>query len=66
LTEIPVILKTKKTSLLPAAEKNNTLFVNGCKTPGLDINRMTNDGLHLDAVASKKLIEPVVKLMMNK
>jgi acyl-CoA thioesterase I len=52
-------------TLKKIAEQNNTLFVNGCKTPGLDINRMTNDGLHLDAVASKKLIEPVVKLMMK-
>lgn len=45
------------------AKRNNCLFVNGYKTPGLDINTMTEDGLHLDAVASKKLIEPVVKLI---
>jgi polygalacturonase/lysophospholipase L1-like esterase len=45
------------------AKRNNCLFVNGFKTPGLDINTMTTDGLHLDAVASQKLVEPVVKLI---
>lgn len=45
------------------AKRNHCLFVNGYKTPGLDINTMTEDGLHLDATASRKLIEPVVKLM---
>jgi polygalacturonase/lysophospholipase L1-like esterase len=45
------------------AKRNHCLFVNGFKTPGLDINTMTEDGLHLDATASKKLIEPVVKLI---
>lgn len=45
------------------AKQNDCLFVNGFKTPELNINIMTADGLHLDSVASKKLIEPVVKLM---
>lgn len=45
------------------AKRNDCLFVNGFKTPGLDINTMTPDGLHLDATGSKKLIEPVVQLM---
>jgi lysophospholipase L1-like esterase len=45
------------------AKRNDCLFVNGFKTPGLDINTMTADGLHLDSVASKKLIEPVIKLV---
>jgi len=45
------------------AKQNNCLFVNGYTTPGLDIETMTNDGLHLDSAASKKLIEPVVKLI---
>jgi len=47
------------------AKHNGCLFVNGYKTPGLDINTMTADGLHLDAVAYKKLVAPVVKLMME-
>lgn len=47
------------------AKRNHCLFVNGYKTPGLDINGMTPDGLHLDAVGSRKLIEPVVRLMTN-
>lgn len=45
------------------AKKTGCLFVNGFKTPGLDINTMTADGLHLDAIASRKLIEPVVALI---
>ena len=47
------------------AKRNNCLFVNGYKTPGLDINAMTADGLHLDAEGSRKLIEPVVALMVE-
>jgi acyl-CoA thioesterase I len=29
----------------------------------LDINTMTQDGLHLDATASRKLMEPVITIM---
>jgi lysophospholipase L1-like esterase len=47
------------------ARRNHCFFVNGYKTPGLDINAMTPDGLHLDAEASKKLIMPVVKLILK-
>ncbi|WP_207429759.1 GDSL-type esterase/lipase family protein [Pedobacter sp. SYSU D00535] len=47
------------------AKRNDCLFVNGYKTPGLNINTMTADGLHLDPVASRKLIEPVVALMIS-
>ncbi|MCU7550642.1 glycosyl hydrolase family 28 protein [Chitinophagaceae bacterium LB-8] len=45
------------------AKRNQCLFVNGFKTPGLDINTMAEDGLHLDATASRKLIEPVVQII---
>ena len=45
------------------AKRNHCLFVNGFKTPGLDVETMTGDGIHLDAVASKKLIEPVIRIM---
>jgi lysophospholipase L1-like esterase len=47
------------------AKHNHCLFVNGYKTPGLNIETMTADGLHLDATGSRKLIEPVVKLITN-
>jgi len=47
------------------AKRNHCLFVNGYKTPDLDINAMTPDGLHLDATGSRKLVEPVVKLMLK-
>lgn len=45
------------------AQQTGCLFVNGFYTPGLDINTMTADGLHLDAAGSEKLIKPVVKLI---
>jgi lysophospholipase L1-like esterase len=45
------------------AKQNGCLFVNGYTTPGLNINTMTTDGLHLDSIASQKLVAPVVKLM---
>ncbi|HWI91426.1 MAG TPA: glycosyl hydrolase family 28 protein [Flavisolibacter sp.] len=45
------------------ASDNGCLFVSGYETPGLNIETMSDDGLHMDAVASRKLIEPVVKLM---
>jgi lysophospholipase L1-like esterase len=47
------------------ARRNKCIFINGYKTPGLDIETMTADGLHLDAVASKKLITPVLKVMLK-
>ncbi len=47
------------------ARQHDCLFVNGLKTPGLNIETMTADGLHLDATASRKLIEPVVSLLVN-
>ncbi|MES2776912.1 MAG: GDSL-type esterase/lipase family protein [Bacteroidota bacterium] len=47
------------------AKRNDCLFVNGYKTPGLDIDAMTTDGLHLDGTASKKLVAPVVKRMLT-
>lgn len=45
------------------AKRNGCFFVNGYQTPGLNIETMTDDGIHLDAVASRKLIEPVVTIM---
>jgi acyl-CoA thioesterase I len=45
------------------ASQNKCLFVNGFATPGLDINTMTQDGLHLDATASKKLMGPVIAII---
>lgn len=58
-------MKKLSKKLRKVAKHNDCLFVNGYKTPGLDINAMTADGLHLDAVASRKLIEPVVRLMVK-
>jgi polygalacturonase/lysophospholipase L1-like esterase len=45
------------------AKDNACFFVNGYQTPGLNIETMSDDGLHMDALASRKLIESVVKLM---
>jgi lysophospholipase L1-like esterase len=47
------------------ARKNHCLFVNGYNTPGLDVETMTADGLHLDAAGSRKLIEPVVAIIIK-
>ncbi|MBW4888576.1 hypothetical protein KXQ82_02570 [Mucilaginibacter sp. HMF5004] len=47
------------------AKQNKCLFVNGLDIPGLDIETMTPDGLHLDAAASRKLIEVVVAVMLK-
>jgi len=56
-------VKKMNKSFKRIAKHNGCLFVSGYKTPGLDINSMSADGLHLDAVASRKLIEPVIDLI---
>ena len=56
-------VKAMSSAFSKLAKRNGCLFVNGFKTPGLNIETMTADGLHLDAVASRKLIEPVVALI---
>ena len=45
------------------ATDNGCIFINGYRTPGLNIETMTDDGLHLNASASRKLIEPVIKII---
>lgn len=47
------------------AKKTGCLFVNGHNISGIDMDTMSADGLHLDATASRKLIEPVVALMLK-
>jgi lysophospholipase L1-like esterase len=47
------------------AKQNHCIFVNGLQIPGLDIETQTPDGLHLDGVASRKLIEVVVAAMLK-
>lgn len=47
------------------AKKTGCIFVNGHKTPGLDMETMSPDGLHMDATGSRKLIEPVVAKMIR-
>jgi acyl-CoA thioesterase-1 len=56
-------VKKMSRSFKKVAKRNDCLFINGYKTPGLDINAMTPDGLHLDAAGSKKLIGPVLELL---
>ncbi|RTQ51565.1 hypothetical protein EJV47_07130 [Hymenobacter gummosus] len=45
------------------AQRTHCLFVDGYHTPGLDIETMSPDGIHLDAAGSQKLIAPVVALL---
>ncbi len=47
------------------AKRNQCLFVDGFHTPGLNIETMTADGLHLDAVGSQKLMVPVIALLVK-
>lgn len=47
------------------AKKEGCIYINGYTTPGLDIEAMTADGLHLNAIGSRKLIEPVVNAMIK-
>jgi len=58
-------VEAMSSSFEKVAKKNKCLFVNGFKTPGLDIETMSVDGLHLDAIGSRKLIEPVVAVMIK-
>ena len=52
-------------SFKKVAKRNDCFFVSGYETPGLDIDAMTTDGLHLDAAASRKLIGPVVAMIIK-
>lgn len=45
------------------ARRTGCRFVNGYQTPGLDINSMTTDGLHLDAAGSRQLILPALAIL---
>lgn len=56
-------VKAMSKAFKKVAKRNGSLFVNGYRTPGLNVETMTADGLHLDAEGSKKLILPVVALM---
>jgi acyl-CoA thioesterase I len=47
------------------AKRNHCFFIDGFKTPGLNIETMSGDGLHLNAEGSEKLIEPLVKLLLS-
>jgi acyl-CoA thioesterase I len=58
-------VKAMSKSFKKVAKRNHCLYVNGYRTPGLDVETMTVDGLHLDATGSRKLIEPVVKLILK-
>lgn len=50
-------------SFRQVAQRTQCLFVDGYHTPGLDVETMTADGVHLDAAGSQKLIAPVVTLL---
>ncbi|WP_201982875.1 GDSL-type esterase/lipase family protein [Hymenobacter rubidus] len=56
-------VRTMSTAFQKVAKRTHSLFVNGYQTPGLDINTMTADGLHLDATASRLLVAPVLAIM---
>lgn len=45
------------------ARRTHCQFVDGYRTPGLDIETMSADGIHLDAAGSRKLLAPVLGLL---
>ncbi len=53
-------VKAMSNTFYKVAQQNSCLFINGQTISGLDVETMTADGLHLDAVASRKLIVPIV------
>lgn len=58
-------MKTLSVAYKKIAKKYHCLFVNGLEIKGIDVETQTADGLHLDATASRKLIEPVVAAMLS-
>ncbi|GAB3577133.1 SGNH/GDSL hydrolase family protein [Hymenobacter daeguensis] len=56
-------VRNMSTAFQKVAKRTHSLFVNGYETPGLDINTMTADGLHLDAAGSRLLVAPVLTIM---
>lgn len=58
-------MKTLNEAFQKLAKKDGCIFVSGYTTPGLDVETMTADGLHLDATGSRKLIEPAVTAMVK-
>jgi acyl-CoA thioesterase-1 len=58
-------VKAMSESFKQVAQRNDCFFVSGFAIPGLDIETMTADGLHLDANGSRKLIESIVSLLLN-
>ncbi|WP_428663179.1 GDSL-type esterase/lipase family protein [Runella sp.] len=53
-------VKAMSEAFKKVALQNDCLFIDGFSIPDFDIETMTNDGLHLDATGSRKLIEPIV------
>jgi len=58
-------MKTLNEAFQKLAKKDGCIFISGYTTPGLDVEAMTLDGLHLNAIGSRKLIEPVVTAMVK-
>lgn len=58
-------MKTLNEAFQKLAKKDGCIFVSGYNTPGLNVETMTADGLHLDATGSRKLIEPAVTAMIK-
>lgn len=58
-------MKTLNEAFKKLAKKDGCIFISGYTTPGLDVETMTVDGLHLNAIGSRKLIEPAVTAMVK-
>jgi lysophospholipase L1-like esterase len=58
-------VSTMSKTFKQVAKRTGCRFVNGYNTPGLNINTMTADGLHLDAAGSRQLILPVLAILSH-
>jgi acyl-CoA thioesterase I len=59
-------VKAMGVSFAKIAERNSCLFVNGFEVFGLEVETMTDDGLHLNEIGSWKFAEPVVSLITTR
>lgn len=58
-------VKVMSEAFAQIAKRNGCLFVDGYHTPDINPEYQTEDGLHLDAFGSRKLMEPVIQLIAS-
>jgi len=56
-------VKAMAKSFKTIAKQKKCLFVDGYKTPGLNMENMSSDGLHMDAIGSAKLAQTIIAVL---